>query len=399
MRQASVRIIAPCLVACTCIALSALVMSGLISHPQKIHAATAPVKIMPLGDSITGSPGCWRALLWNQLQNSGYTNIDFVGTLPPQGCGIAYDGDNEGHGGILATNMANQNQLPAWLSATTPDIVLMHLGTNDVWSHLATSTILAAFSTLVDQMRASNPSMKILVAQIIPMNPSSCTDCAQGVVALNAAIPAWASSKTTAQSPIIVVDQWTGFDDSTDTVDGVHPNDSGNQKMANKWYPPLAAQLTITGTPTPGATATPTRGVTATPTATPTRGVTPTPTNTPTPGVTPTTTSGPCRVSYVITNQWPGGFGVSISITNTGSSAINGWSLQFTFANGQTITQLWNGNYTQSGGNVTITNLSYNASIAPGATLSSAPGFNGAWSGSNSVPASFTLNGATCTKA
>ncbi len=57
-------------------------------------AAAEPVRIMPLGDSITGSPGCWRALLWNQLQSAGHTDIDFVGTLPAQGCGVAHDGDN-----------------------------------------------------------------------------------------------------------------------------------------------------------------------------------------------------------------------------------------------------------------------------------------------------------------
>ena len=95
---------------------AALIAVTFIARPA--GAAAAPVRIMPLGDSITGSPGCWRALLWNQLQNAGHTNIDFVGTLPPQGCGVAYDGDNEGHGGILATNIADQNQLPAWLSAT-----------------------------------------------------------------------------------------------------------------------------------------------------------------------------------------------------------------------------------------------------------------------------------------
>src|SRR5258708_10892208 len=117
-------------------------------------AATAPVKIMPLGDSITGSPGCWRALLWNQLQTTGYTDINLVGTQPPQGCGIPYDGDNEGHGGALATNIVSLNELPGWLSATSPDIVMMHLGTNDVWSGLSTSTILAAYSTLLQQMRA-----------------------------------------------------------------------------------------------------------------------------------------------------------------------------------------------------------------------------------------------------
>src|SRR5690242_13193433 len=215
------------------LALLAAASAFVIARPAL--SATAPVKIMPLGDSITGSPGCWRALLWNRLKNNGFTNIDFVGTLPPQGCGIAYDGDNEGHGGILATNIANQNQLPPWLAATTPDVVIMHLGTNDVWSNIAPATILDAYTTMVNQMRASNPNMKILVAQIIPMNPSNCTDCGQRVVNLNAAIPAWASAHTTAQSPIIVVDQWTGFNPATDTGDGVHPNDSGNQKMSDHW--------------------------------------------------------------------------------------------------------------------------------------------------------------------
>ncbi len=144
-----------------------------------------------------------------------------------------------------------------------------------------------------------------------------------------------------------------------------------------------------TPTPTPTGTTTPT----ATPTSTPTP--TPTPTNTPTP--TPTPISGAsCKVTYTITNQWPGGFGVNLTITNTGTTAINGWSLKFSFPNGQTITQLWNGSYTQSGANVTITNLSYNATIAPGATLNSPPGFNGSWSGSNSPPTSFTLNGTPC---
>ncbi|HEX7736465.1 MAG TPA: cellulose binding domain-containing protein [Ktedonobacteraceae bacterium] len=147
----------------------------------------------------------------------------------------------------------------------------------------------------------------------------------------------------------------------------------------------------------PGSGVTPTPTQSTTPTATPTRGITPT--VTPTQGITPTPTSvsgSGCRVHYAITNQWPGGFGASLTITNTGTTAINGWSLQFSFANGQTITQLWSGSYTQTGSAVTITNLSYNGSIAPGATLSSAPGFNGAWNGSNTAPTAFTLNGQAC---
>lgn len=203
-----------------------------------------PVRVMPLGDSITGSPGCWRALLWNQLQTGGHTHVDFVGTQTPQGCGVPYDGNHEGHGGALVTTVADQNQLPPWLAAADPDVVLMHFGTNDVWSNRPTATILAAYGKLVDQMRTRNPDMTVLVAQIIPMNPSGCTECGARVQSLNAAIPGWAASVSTSRSPVVVVDQWTGFSTSTDTYDGVHPDASGDQKIAAHWYPALVDALT-----------------------------------------------------------------------------------------------------------------------------------------------------------
>jgi endo-1,4-beta-xylanase len=136
-------------------------------------------------------------------------------------------------------------------------------------------------------------------------------------------------------------------------------------------------------------------------------GVTPTPTlsnptPTPTSAITPTPTStggASCKVHYAITNQWNTGFGATITITNTGSTAINGWNLQFTFPNGQTITQLWNGSVTQNGSTVTITNVSYNGSIPAGGSPGAQPGFNGTWNGTNSAPTAFTLNGAACTVA
>ncbi|MET0134085.1 MAG: ricin-type beta-trefoil lectin domain protein [Kibdelosporangium sp.] len=233
-------------------ALLAVVLSVWTLVIPAAATAAAPSRIMALGDSITGSPGCWRALLWQHMRNTGYTNVDFVGTLPAQGCGFTYDGENEGHGGFLATGIAGNNQLPGWLSATQPDIVLMHLGTNDVWNNIPAATILSAYSTLLGQMRASNPAMKVLVAKIIPMNPSGCGECAQRVVTLNNAIPGWAQSNSTTASPITVVDQWTGFSTSADTSDGVHPNSStGIQKIESRWYPALTALLTPGTTPPP----------------------------------------------------------------------------------------------------------------------------------------------------
>lgn len=322
-------------------------------------ARAAAVRIMPLGNSITGSPGCWRALLWNRLQSTGYTNIDFVGTLNNQNdCGITFDGDNDGHGGYLATNIATQNLLPGWLATAKPDVVIMHLGTNDVWNSIAPATILSAFSTLLSQMRASNPNVKLIVAQILPMNPSGCSVCAQNVINFNAAIPAWVSANSTAQSPITMVDQWTGFDDAADTVDGVHPNSTtGIQKVSDKWYPALVAVLSGTSSPTatqtrtrtptitntgtrPATTVAPTFTRTRTPTATgtggfPTAGPTFTPTFTFTP--TPTTSSGStCSpVTSTITSPFSfDGAGTLCWQASTLGTYINSWNLVSLKVNG-----------------------------------------------------------------
>ncbi|MCP3782701.1 cellulose binding domain-containing protein [Micromonospora sp. A3M-1-15] len=358
--------------------LPALVVGfALVPTAPPAAAAATPVRVMPLGDSITGSPGCWRSVLWNRLQSSGYTDVDFVGTLGPQGCGQPYDGDNEGHGGYLVTNVANQNLLPGWLAATHPDVVLMHFGTNDVWSNIAPATILAAYSKLVDQMRAANPTTTVLVAKIIPMNPATCTECGQRVVALNALVDGWAAGKTTMASPVVVVDQWTGFSTATDTYDGVHPNAAGDQKMSDRWYPALTAALHGT-TPTP---------TTPTPTASPTGGPTPTPGTTPSGGPTPTPTdpSGTgCTATYRIVGQWQGGFQGEITVRNSGTAPVSGWTARFTLADGQRITQSWSAEVSQSGTAVTARNASWNGSLAPGAQTTF--GFLAGGAGANPVP-------------
>jgi len=106
------------------------------------------------------------------------------------------------------------------------------------------------------------------------------------------------------------------------------------------------------------------------------------------------TTAG-CSVSYSISSQWPGGFGANVTITNLGN-AISSWNLTWSFGAGQTVTQLWNGTYTESGANVTVANTTYNGSVATGGTA--AFGFNGSWNNSsNPTPTDFALNGVACT--
>ncbi|KAF2175414.1 carbohydrate esterase family 3 protein [Zopfia rhizophila CBS 207.26] len=209
---------------------------GLVSQ-----ATAVTVKIMPFGASIVGAPGCWRAILHKKLRGAGITNTDFVGSNKAPDCGFPYDGENEGHPGFLATGIVTDNQLPGWLNAAKPDVIMMHLGTNDIiHQNKPIQDIIGAYSTLVDQMRASKPDIKILVSQLIPIAERSNTFVrGPRIVDLNKAIVSWAPTKSTQASPITIVDNFTGFNVATDTTDGEHPNDKGNQKLADKFYPPL----------------------------------------------------------------------------------------------------------------------------------------------------------------
>lgn len=110
-----------------------------------------------------------------------------------------------------------------------------------------------------------------------------------------------------------------------------------------------------------------------------------------TPAVTPTTPPSPAQITYQVNAQWAGGVSVEIVICNTSPNPLSGWTLQFTFPGDQQITQGWNGNFSQSGERVTITNASYNGLIAPGQCIYL--GFNGTWTTSDVSPTSFTLNG------
>ena len=394
------------------------------------HASgQTPTRIMPLGDSITGSPGCWRALLWNQLQDDGYSALDFVGTLPTQGCGQTHDGDNEGHGGILATNMANANQLVPWLDATNPDIVLMHLGTNDAWSNRSTAAILSAFDTLVNQMRANNPAMIILVAQIIPMDSArSCSSCAQNVIALNNALPAWVAGVTSSASPVLLVDQWTGFNTDNHTYDGVHPNTAGDQLIADNWFDALSlvldgsvtssssssissnsassvsssagtqqcnwygtlyplcvtaqsgwgweqnrsciARSTCESQPAPygivGDTAASSSSLNSVSSSSSTTSSSNSSSVVASSSSSSITTGGNCV--HVVTNEWSNGFTGAIRITNNGSAPVSGWSVSWSYTDSTRLTNSWNA--AVSGTNPYIaTNLGWNGNIQPGQSV------------------------------
>jgi endoglucanase len=145
---------------------------------------------------------------------------------------------------------------------------------------------------------------------------------------------------------------------------------------AGSFQPSLAASL-VTGVADP-----PGGGGTTPPTTPPTTTTTNPPPTTPPATTTPPSTTTPpaaggCSATYQTTNSWSGGFQGQVTV-KAGTAAIHGWTVRWTLASGQSITQLWNGALTVSGSSVTVANLSYNGALAANATTSFGYTANGA---------------------
>ncbi|NND06415.1 MAG: T9SS type A sorting domain-containing protein [Saprospiraceae bacterium] len=229
------------------------------------------IKILPLGNSITQGEGSsiandgtthntWRLKLWQRLKDTMGYNIDFIGTLnQAYPCedftDMKFDWDHEGHWAwtideILYGRSGTCNgtgRLGIWLDSTgAPDYVLIHLGTNDCWDGQSVSSSVLELEALIDTLQAYNNSMTIILAQIIGHESISVDACVQQ---FNDSIPALATRKTTSESEIVVVDQYTDFDPALDLYDAAHPNDAGEEKIFEKWFAALDPLLSGTTLP------------------------------------------------------------------------------------------------------------------------------------------------------
>jgi pimeloyl-ACP methyl ester carboxylesterase len=145
--------------------------------------------------------------------------------------------------------------------------------------------------------------------------------------------------------------------------------------------------------PTPSATSA-SPSPSATPSTSPSSSPSASPSISPSASASSTPPPTGCHVTDAL-NTWNNGAVDQLTVTNTGSTAINGWNLAFTLPSGQTIVSAWNATITPNSGAVTATNLAYNAAIPAGGTTNL--GFQVSHTGNGAAPTSFTLNGATCT--
>jgi len=206
--------------------------------PRNVYQDT--FKIAPYGNSITQgakSRYSYRYNLWKKLIDAEI-EFDFVGTMTsnnggnpnwPDYKGKSFDKDHEGHWGWVADKILKDTE--SWLKKYTPDMVLFHIGTNDCYKQKQNAKgIISELKQIIELLRKDNPKVVVFLASLIP-----CRSVGSYIAALNAEIPGFSKEITTAQSPVIFVDQNTGMS-SSDLYDGIHPGPTGEEKMAQKWF-------------------------------------------------------------------------------------------------------------------------------------------------------------------
>ncbi len=231
------------------------------------------------------------------------------------------DRDHEGHPGwTIAQVDAN---VVSWLRTSTPRTVLLHIGTNDMYGSDPGGAP-NRLGTLVDRITAQAPGADVFVATIIPISFAD-----QTVRTFNAAVTSIVRAKAAAGKKVHLVDMYPSVSVS-DLPDGIHPNAAGYAKMATTWYNAL---LSVPGSIGDG-------------------------TQEPPP-------DGACAATPRVTGSWGGGFQGEVTVANTSTSALTGWTVRLPLPNGHTVSQIWGGTASGSG-TVTVKNVDYNGSLAAG---------------------------------
>ncbi len=207
---------------------------GGIGLRRGFHGTTQIINIMPLGDSITSRSG-YRDNLYADLIDAGY-HVDFVGSVT--------DGDNshEGHSGYTPTQIASS--LNNWLQANSPDVVLLHIGTNEL--------DLFGVEDILDKIFLHNPEISVILSKIINRATHH-----QATTDFNVSLESMALSRIDAGDKIVIVDHEPALNYPSDMVDEAHPNGSGYSKMADVWYDGLSTFLPSTRLVLPSIDSTP----------------------------------------------------------------------------------------------------------------------------------------------
>ncbi|MFD9335394.1 FG-GAP-like repeat-containing protein [Streptomyces sp. NPDC060028] len=210
--------------------LAAIAAAGLGATTATAAAQPAPplVRIMPLGDSITAgansSTGAgYRAPLWDLMAGQSRYTPDFVGS---GSFGGVADGDNEGHSGWTIDDV--RRNIDGWQAAADPDVVLLHLGINDLHNnHADPEEAARRLSSLVDRVLANRPGVSVIVQGLL----TDTTGFEQQTRVFNAVIQGEESARRGRGERFRYVEP-PRLDVAAELPDHLHPNDAGYRKMA-----------------------------------------------------------------------------------------------------------------------------------------------------------------------
>jgi len=218
-------------------------LCSLLVLPHLATAQTPPVRIMPLGDSITwGSAGGYRNKLYQTLTAAGY-NLDYVGTLTGGGVATLPDSDHEGHGGFSIGEI--DAGITNWLDAVAdPDVILLHIGTNDFGKNITPlSEAINRLDALITKLVTLRPYAHIIVTNLLergePYNTSIQT-------LFNPFVQAKVNAQAALGRRVTFLDMRSAVPLS-ETVDQLHPNQTGYDHMADAWLPAIQAVIGTQG--------------------------------------------------------------------------------------------------------------------------------------------------------
>jgi acyl-CoA thioesterase I len=217
--------------------LAAVAAVMLCAH--RAEAQAQPIRIMPLGDSLTSSldgQASYRYWLYKQLQANGY-NVTFVGSLWGVGDGVSgiysdFPQYHEGHPGATTDDILQGARY--WMQQARPQIVLLLIGANDFQDGQTALHGFVNTHRIIVALQSVNPYVSVLVAMIPPLAGQRAKDQYYDYLLYQYA-PYW----STRYSPVRVVDLWSGFLTWQDTLDGQHPNVLGEKIYANRFFQAL----------------------------------------------------------------------------------------------------------------------------------------------------------------
>ena len=221
--------------------------------------AAAQVKIMPVGDSITqgisGECSYRRPLSQALIKNA--CDVEFVGSRTTAGTGgtanvppipvcAPQNTDHQGVSGYRADQILNNSQydFTTELNNRQPDIVLLHIGSNDIFQNRTVSATVDRIDDIIDRVFQQRPSATVVVADVIPWSEESVTfidpfvndnrDMLAVSAELSAAIKTLVNGRASAGDAVVLVEVKDGFENDLMSIDGVHPNPVGEAHIANK---------------------------------------------------------------------------------------------------------------------------------------------------------------------